>query len=179
MKFYLFGLLVLLSAASGFGQTRSYITTRHLVQPCNDKVRVSVWREIAAYESFTSDWNCKDKLRAEGISLGKSKGFIVSGYGSGLCGATGNCPTWVVAKRGEKYRIVLRLLSAIMHVDIKHRGTNNYPDLGFRGRMGLSDHYLGSFRFDGSRYRLRSCFHEVYSIDGEKSLTKAGAQYCR
>jgi hypothetical protein len=167
-------LIIFLSTVPTFAFTQS-----RALPKCGDPIRSVVWQEVRKIDSFSSKWNCNDRLGLDSFRFGNSKGFIVRTLGTPLCGATGNCPTWVVATVGRRYRIVLNAGSVIKTVNIDYRRADRFPTLSFRGKIGASDHYLGKFRFDGNRYRLVSCVYETYTTDGKRHLTKASMEYCR
>lgn len=164
-----FGILVLGFNLFVFGQSSR----------CNDRLRIPVWRVVEKFDSFSADWNCKEKLEVTSFRFGNSRAYVISGSGSGLCGATGNCPTWVVTNVAGQFRIILSQESATRAVGFRYRSTEGFPDLEFRHRMGAGDFYLGHFRFRGVKYRLFSCSYVVYDTYGKRTVTKAGSDYCQ
>ncbi len=145
---------------------------------CDDRLRMAIWRTLDQ-DILSGPWDCRKVLTVKPIKLGTVNAFIVRGYGMPFCGATGNCSTWILTGRGKRFRIILNPGSVIETIDIKKRGRNRYPDLTFSGRMAADDHYLGTYRFKGSRYRLRRCVEEVYSVEGERSIVRAKKEMCR
>lgn len=145
---------------------------------CGGPVRSVVWNAALKDVYDIAHLSCKERLELVRFRFGNSNAYIVNGLGSGFCGATGNCPTWVVARVGGRYRIVLFAGSVIRTVEFNYAG-NKIPLLGFRGRMGISEHYIGRYRFSGNKYRLVSCLNETVSTDGKISLVKADRAFCQ
>lgn len=164
-------LLSLLVAPILFGQTA------HAQSKCNEPIRRVIWKTLDK-DILSGPWDCRKALETQNISSGKLKAVLVRGYGVPFCGATGNCSTWLLSRRNNKWRMILNAGSVIKDFEIKPRRSTKYPDLLFRGRMGAGDHYMGLYRFDGIRYKLRSCNYEVYDTYGRRSVTRASRDYC-
>lgn len=172
-------LVTLIALAVSYSTVFSQISIKKgSVLSCHDQAKAVVWQSLTKQAWFSDFGTCSDRLRTREIKSGNTKILVVSGYGPGLCGATGNCATWVVTRRQKRCKIILDAGSVIQTVDVRRRGLNLYPDLAFRGRMGASDHYLGTFRYDGNRYRLTQCTYEVYDTYGKRSITKAARKFC-
>ena len=150
--FILVSVIILVGSTALFGQ--SAVKKAHSVQTCHDGAKAIVWGWLQNREWFSDFGSCAERLESKPLQLGKTRGFIINGLGSGLCGATGNCPTWVVASYSKRWRIILDAGSVSRTVDVGKKGKSNYPDLSFRGRMGAGDHYLGKYKYNGDKYSL-------------------------
>jgi len=150
----------------------------HAQSKCDDPLRMTIWRTLDK-DLLSGPWDCRKVLQIKSIQLGSSEGLIVRGYGPPLCGATGDCSTWIVQQRAKRFRVLLDAGSVIETIDIKKRRRGQYPDLIFRHRMGASDRYVERYRFDGRRYRLTSCVYESYSTDGKRTVKKEAKRMCQ
>lgn len=149
-----------------------------LAQPkCSEPVRKTVWQTLDK-EILSGPWDCREVLETQDISSSRLDAILVRGYGPPFCGATGNCSTWLLSRVNGKWRIILNAGSVIEYFEIKTRRNSGYPDLLFRSRMGIRDHYSGTYRFNGKRYSLLSCKYEVYDAHGKLSVTRAPSGYC-
>ena len=144
---------------------------------CREPLRKVVWKSLDQ-DLRSGPWNCANVLDAKPIKLGKLKAFIIRGHGQPLCGATGNCSTWIVARIGQSYQKLLYAGSVIEHYDVHRLSTTDTPELTFWGRMGASDHYLGTYRFNGRKYLLKKCIYRFVNTDGKISLNKADNSFC-
>jgi hypothetical protein len=149
----------------------------HAQSKCTDKLRQTIWKTLN-HEILSDPWDCEKVLEDRHIRLGRTNAFILRGVGDPFCGVTGNCSTWVVVKGRNFYRVILYAGSVTKTINIKKRAGKRYPDLVFRGRMGASDHYLGTFRFNGHRYKLTTCVNETYSIEGRRSVSSVDKAMC-
>lgn len=84
--------------------------------------------------------------------------LLIQGWGSGSCGAVGNCAVWVL---GTKDQLLLesggnkiRILPALHH---------GLPSILMFGHISAAQSDLTWYSFDGSRYRHTSCATETYS----------------
>ena len=165
---------LLLFSVFSFGQSKA--TKSKSISTCHDPAKAVVWQWLMRQDYFDDFGKCSERLETETINLGTSKGFIVRGLGAGLCGATGNCPTWILLKNGAQLKIILNL-TAIKTFEIKQPNKKHQPLFLFRYRMGASDHYLSTFRFTGKGFTLLRCQSEYYDIDGKRHISKASRKY--
>ena len=145
---------------------------------CNSEAKAAVWPKVRKFESFSSSWKCDEKLLLTSFKVGNSRASLVRGHGEGICGATGNCPTWVVSRFAGRPKIILDAGSITDWYEFNYRKGRPYPDLALRYRMGASDLIYRKYTFDGSNYRLASCFSETYGTDGIRRLTRSHARLC-
>jgi len=148
---------------------------------CDEPVRRAVWRTLDKEILSSNPLDCRSVLEAKPVKLSASSAntFVVRGSGLPYCGATGNCSTWIIKRRGRRYEVILNAGSVIKSLEITKRSSNKYSDLIFRGWMGASEHYVGRYRFDGTKYRLNRCTLEAYSADGIRSTSKADRTFCQ
>lgn len=159
------------------GVTVLFSQTAHTQSKCNEPIRKVIWKTLDK-DILSGPWDCRKALEAQNISLGKLKAVLVRGYGVPFCGATGNCSTWLLSRRNNKWRMILNAGSVIEYFEIKPRPSTKTPDLLFRGRMGAGDSYMGLYRFNGVKYTLQSCKYEVYDINRKRSVRRVSRQYC-
>ncbi|HEX8195277.1 MAG TPA: hypothetical protein VF571_03620 [Pyrinomonadaceae bacterium] len=95
-----------------------------------------------------------------------------------LCGATGNCSTWILKRKSNSYEIILDA-GSIENLEIKNETTNGYKDLATRGNSGSMNHYLGTFKFNGRKYQARKCVEEVTIADGNKYFVSKNVSDCQ
>jgi hypothetical protein len=98
-----------------------------------------------------------NELRAKRVLLtpdGK-QGLVVQGFGSCMCGATGNCPIWII---GEDSHAELLLQSAgIQSFAFQQSQAFDHFDLILGTHDSAMKQDLQRFRFDGSSYRRTGC----------------------
>jgi hypothetical protein len=95
-----------------------------------------------------------------------------------LCGATGNCSTWILRRKNNSYQIILDA-GSIEDIEIKDEITNGYKDLVTRGNSGAMNHYLGTFKFIGKKYQARKCVEEVTMAGGDKYFVRRNVSDCQ
>jgi hypothetical protein len=118
-----------------------------------------------------------ENLNAVAIDLNRDgvPELIVSGRSS-LCSATGNCMHWVYQKKGNGYRLLLRVGSAVF-VDSEKTITSGFHDITAVQHDSAFSSFWRSYKFDGTRYRLSACFDQRYPMDedgnvADKPITK-------
>lgn len=166
---------LLLFSGTSFGQSKA--TKSKSVSTCNHLAKVAVWRWLIRQDWFEDFGKCSERLDTETIKLGATNGIIVRGYGAGLCGATGNCPMWILLNSRNKFRIILNV-TGIKTVETKLSARKNQPLLLFRHHMAANEHYLSTFRFTGEKFTLIRCQLEVYDTDGKQHISMAPRKYC-
>lgn len=144
---------------------------------CTEPIRQVIWKTLNR-DILSGPWDCRKVLDTQNISSGELNAILIRGHGAPFCGATGNCSTWLLNRRNAKWRIILDPGSVIKDFEIKSRGSTDYPDLLFRGRIGAGNHYLGLYRSNGLNYKLLNCKYEVYDTNGRRSVSRASRMYC-
>jgi len=91
-------------------------------------------------------------LRALKLDTTSGPVFFVQGYGSELCGATGNCSSWILA---DDYKVLLRgLAQTAKLLSALHNGR---PDILTGLHDSATSSELTQWRFNGSRYVRYRC----------------------
>ena len=85
----------------------------------------------------------------------ESPALVVQGFGSCMCGATGNCPFWLLSLR--KRPTLLLKTDGIQTFAIQKSRTNARFDLVLGRHDSATEEDLQQYRFDGTRYRLSGC----------------------
>lgn len=169
--FLLFTLITIFGAAA-YGQNKA--TPSH----CTGDARGTIWPFIQKFEMFSSNWKCDEKLVLTSFKAGISRAFIVRGNGSGICGATGNCPTWIVGRVSGHPKVILKAGSITDWYEFNYLKGKSYPELGLRYRMGAGDLYYAKYIYDRNKYRLISCSSETYGTDGIRKLARLPLRAC-
>lgn len=144
---------------------------------CNNDVRSTVWQQMVGRDWFSSEWDC-NKIELRQFRFKNEKAFVVNSPGMG-CGATGNCPTWVVLNSKGRQRIILDLGSQDYKMyEIKYHKGSHVPELWFRHRMGSADFYESRFTYYKGRYQLTECSYEYWDIDRTYHTHRANRKYC-
>jgi hypothetical protein len=94
------------------------------------------------------------------------------------CGATGNCSTWILSKRGNKYQIIFDA-GSIEKIEAKNQITGSYRDLLIRSHSGAMNHFLGTAKFDGKKYQIKECFEEIKDTKGSSSIVRRRPSDCQ
>jgi len=129
--------------------------------------------------------NCNELFKIENeIDLNKDgvKEQIIraksSPKASFYCGATGNCSTWILSRKGNGYKILLDA-GSVKYVEIQAKTTNGYRDLMTRYGSGAMNHYLRTFKFNGKKYQAEKCVEEITNIDDDKSFVRRKVSDCQ
>lgn len=98
------------------------------------------------------DW--QSELRVRRIDLGRSPGIVIQGTKL-LCGATGNCQTWVFRKLDDKWISLFPAdkvpISEGFHIGLAV--TNGIKDVTMAANSGAESEERVTYRFDGKFYR--------------------------
>lgn len=98
------------------------------------------------------DW--RSELRVRRVNIGRSPGLIIQGTKL-LCGATGNCQTWIFRKLDGRW-ISLFPADAVPVIEGFHIGsvlTNGIRDLTVSANSGAETEVRVTYQFDGKLYR--------------------------
>lgn len=107
------------------------------------------------------------EITAETLDLngdGKPEWLLTASDAIGLCGATGACSKWIYGKSGTGY-VQLLESSAIHGLSVAKTKTRGYKDLTLAANSGAYETYLYTYKFDGVKYRERSCILRSYLDD--------------
>jgi len=89
-------------------------------------------------------------LTADGV-----KGLVVQGYSSCMCGATGNCPIWIIGEGSAPQLLLHR--DGVQNFAVEETHSSDLFDLVFGSHYSAMESYLQRFQFDGSKYRRTGC----------------------
>ena len=148
---------------------------------CNNKILFSVLidlrkekdfnESVAYYLEDNNPSDCKDILFIEkSIDLNDDgiKEAVVRGKNWLLCGATGNCSTWIYGKFGNKYKKLLDTGGETL--EVKRNSTNDYKNIFVRVHDSCCSAYLATYKFNGKKYKEASCLFEDHTPSGERYL---------
>ena len=109
--------------------------------------------ESSAYDTAES-WT--DELRVKRVELGSGQGLIVRGTKL-LCGATGNCQTWVFRRVGGKWTSLFGAEEApvVESVSLGPSATNGIKNLTVSANLSAEAKKKTTYRFDGREYRSK------------------------
>jgi hypothetical protein len=122
--------------------------------------RVEQERILADIEatSFDTPDSWLDELRVRRISLGEAYGLVIRATRL-LCGATGNCETWVFRHAAGQWVNALDgeapVASSIGFV----RQTDGTKDLVITANLSAEAERWTQYRFDGGVYRRTVCYN--------------------
>ena len=107
--------------------------------------------EDSAFDT-ADDW--QGELRVRRIDLGRSPGIIIQGTKL-LCGATGNCETWVFRKFDDRWISLFPRdkVPIIEGFQIDSAVTNGIRNFRAISNSGAESENLITYRFDGKFYR--------------------------
>ena len=133
------------------GALRKDQTIAQLNLPAAERAQIIGGVEAAAFDSPGS-W--EDELRAREVSLGKSRGLVVSGTRV-LCGATGNCQIFVFRRLGRDWIPLFApdqapIVEAFSFGPAASRGVD---DLHVSVNLSVNESGQATYRFDGKYYR--------------------------
>lgn len=101
-----------------------------------------------------------------------------SSEGNFYCGATGNCPFWVLRPVKGGYKILLDAYVA-KEVQVQSQKTSGYKNLVTCFDCGMLDRTLGHFNYSGGKYNLRKCVADRMDIYGKSYLKRRKLSECR
>lgn len=175
-KFLLLTLCLFTLSSLSFGQSSADKNVAELT--CDDSAKKVVWRWLRSQEWFDDFGKCSERLETNQITMGVSKGLVVRGFGSGMCGATGNCLTWILINHGARPKIIINV-TAIKRIEIKRTKDKRSPLLLFKYNMSIGEHYVSTFRFRNNRLTFLRCQNEFVDTDGNRSISKVSSKHCR
>jgi hypothetical protein len=173
------GFLLLLGVEAVLSQNPRIPAMDHLRNPETFKAeklgaseKGEIWRELGK-GSFDAPDSWEDEVRVRRISLGAADGLVVQGVRL-LCGATGNCQTWV-------FRRLMGHWSSLFAGQAPLASGFGFDEPASHGikRLVISSNAsaeAGEYRvyeFDGRFYRAAQCYQASKSgTNGTKQLMK-------
>lgn len=157
---------------------------------CNDKLFQTVLRDLKKERDFNegakyyleenNPSDCKDILFVEklvDLNNDKNKEAVVRGKSWLLCGATGNCSTWIYGKFGNKYKKLLDTGGEIL--EVKKISTNGYKNIFVSVHDSCCSSYLETYKYNGAKYKEGNCLFEDYGTTGKKHITTCAEETAR
>ena len=102
--------------------------------------------------------------------------ILVRGAGLCLCGAQ-NCGFWIYRTKGGNYELLLKGVGATK-VTAGRSWAHGYRDVVSQSHASAMETIIRTYRFDGSLYKLRSCFNRAYYDDDGKITKKPVNRPC-
>ena|SRR5438876_112504 len=136
---------------------------------------IEMERVIALLEGDPdADW---EKARASDLRFKRvvlagpdNDGLLVRATATSDCGATGNCPVWVLHRSAGNFELVLSgLADDILLAQQKTRGLRN---IMLKANESADSTGLVLFTFDGKKYAVHECYRESTGNrgSGQKSV---------
>ena len=109
--------------------------------------------EASAYDTPDS-WT--SELRVKKVALGSAPGLIVRGTKL-LCGATGNCQTWVFRKADGNWFSLFKSEEppVVESAQLGPSVTNGIKDLSVGANLSAQSSQRVTYKFDGTEYRSK------------------------
>jgi hypothetical protein len=171
MKFW-FALFFLICAAA-FGQAP--VAEDVPVKDTAAQAHISAAEEDQVFalleEDTDGEWDPEraSELRYKRVSLSDAPndGIIVQSTSLNDCGATGNCPIWVLRETNAAVQLVLgnAVGDAIGLQTEKEQGLKN---ILLSSNQSAKSNFVAVFVFDGQKYSQRSCYEEKLDQDGKR-----------
>ena len=92
------------------------------------------------------------------------------------CGATGNCPFWVFALGGGKYRLILGTSGQMYRVE--SHGSNGYSDISVADHDSATEKTIYQFRFLRGQYKKIACYQAWWSTTDGRLLERPIVNSC-
>lgn len=127
--------------------------------------------------SFDRPKSWENELRVRRVALGASEVLIIRGSDL-LCGATGNCQTWVfLHRRGQWIDLFPSQAPMASGLGFEERGSLGLKDAVTVTALGPDMDRYTVWRFDGRVYRAVECLSVEASPDREEPrIAKASCQ---
>lgn len=95
-----------------------------------------------------------------------------------LCGATGNCSTWILSvKNKQNFKVILDAGSIEEIKSVKGK-THAFQNLSSRYHGGMMNHTIGVYKFTGEKYKLTVCSEENGLVNGGVVLIRQKLTEC-
>ena len=111
-------------------------------------------------------------FRVERVVLAPNgqQGLLVQGNGNCMCGATGNCPFWLITGKSNP-RVILDA-NGIQTFGFQKSTTADHYDLILGRHDSAMATDLQQFKFDGKRYRRQGCALAEWADEMGNALPK-------
>ena len=150
---------------------------------CEDQATKTVWSKLEKDNEFMTEIypnieenNCQEVFVRQQIDLNNdnSDEIILRGVYGLFCGSSGDCPTWIVSKINNEYKIIFETSVGESPEGLQFlRGkTNKFKNIKIKLNNGWEADNFGFFNFDGNQYRIKKCFVNVNSAYDYDDLNK-------
>ncbi len=104
--------------------------------------------------AFDTPESWREELRVRRVHLGDAAGLVVQGS-KFLCGATGNCQTWIFRKKGDQWKSLFTGYEPpiVEGFRLGPTITNGIPDLTVWSNTSAETSRKATYKFDGNKYR--------------------------
>jgi hypothetical protein len=93
---------------------------------------------------------------------------IAQGLGQEVCGATGNCPLWVLEKSGGHYKLILNGFGQTFTVQSTR--TNGFSDIVISMQGSATSSDLMLYKYKNGQYHRTACFDAEWAVrEGDES----------
>jgi hypothetical protein len=127
--------------------------------------------------SFDYPDSWRSELRVRRVSLGDTDGLVIQGTKL-LCGATGNCQTWVFRRSHEGWISMFQhqapIIASFGFADKTSRGVR---DLAMLAHASAQTAACSVFAFDGNFYRETECY-EIFGFGNAKTKQRFRKRPC-
>jgi hypothetical protein len=144
---------------------------------CEDEAAQIVWEKLKNDKKFMDETysaiearhlnNCQELFETQKTDLNedKSEEFILRGIYGLFCGSSGDCPTWIVSKINNEYRIIFEAPAGVTPEGLQflQKKTRGFKNIKVKLNNGWAANNFGFFNFDGKQYRIKKCFKDVNS----------------
>jgi hypothetical protein len=170
--------LTLLSLAHAGGQNVVFPKMDHLKDTetfqsakldANAIKQISEAIEATAFDTPDS-W--ESELRVRRVSLGETPGLVLQGTKL-LCGATGNCQTWVMHRSNDHWLAMFAEQAPMTSgFGFDEETTNGMKNFVVVANSSAADSKYVVYHFDGKSYRESACYSRHDEADGKQHLEK-------
>ena len=126
--------------------------------------------------AFDTPDSWESELRVRRISLGESSGLVLQGTKL-LCGATGNCQTWVLRRAGNQWRWLFESQAPIASMfGFATEASNGIKNFVVVANSSASDSKYVVYKFDGKFYRESACYSRHAEAEEKSRIEKVSCK---
>lgn len=165
---------------------------------CENEAIRTVWNKLTINKDFSEDaysimkarqiYECEklfQQTKTADLNNDKSDEIVVQGFYLMSCSSGGNCPTWIISKFADEYRIIFESTVGDLPEDLEffQSRTRKFQDLKVKLPHGWAADNYAYFKFNGKKYQIVKCFEDVnsaYDYDDirDKKLISAKLKDC-
>ena len=126
--------------------------------------------------AFDTPDSWESELRVRRVRVGESSGLVLQGTKL-LCGATGNCQTWVFRRTDDHWLSLFENQAPIASgFGFDEKTTNGIKRLVVMANSSAADSQYVVYDFDGRLYRESACYSRHDEADGKQQTQKVPCQ---